>query len=747
MTVVNLRRFVLLWSVLLRPIPLVLWALVSSSALAQTRLVPDGRLGAEQSIVTSTLTPTGSQTLITGGALRGSNLFHSFEQFGVGVGDSVLFVGGAETTSIFSQVTGSSPSMILGTLGTLDTAANLYFINPNGIVFGPGATLQVGGSFTAATASAINFGVGGTYSAAASPVPAPLLRVDPSAYFLAPTAGTIRSVGDGTTLAVPLGASLTLLGGNLELTGAELAAPGGQVNLVATTGSVSLDPNGHPIPDSALLSGTVTLDGGSTVDVRAGGGGSITVGAATLNLEEGSQLITGIAGAGAVPVPGSLPIAGDITVVATTVRIDGTNPVTGAPSQILSAVTETATGQGGDISITAHRLEITNGGLIDASTYGRGAAGDITLTLTEEVVLAGSRVNPDPNGLVEGIPSGIFSRVKPEAVGAGGNITLTTGQLLILEGAVIDTSTLGGQGDAGDIQIQVDGLFHLEGVDALDGSASGIFSQTVGQAVGAGGDVQITAARLEMVGGAAIATNSVGTGNAGDIELTVATGLHAVDGTIATDAATNSGGQIRLTAGTVLLMGNSDIQTFVASGTGSGGNITLTADWVIAFDDSDILAFAADGQGGSITLATPVFLGENFSLASLTADSATLDGNRRVDLNATGAVNGAIALPETRLVENNIAALPTTGLPTALLVAGSCIAPSPTQGRFVVTGTGGLPPLPGQAPGASFATGTVRPPPSPVLPSEPTGTFPLTDGRLVLSRPCPAAAEGGNLGG
>ncbi|WP_292864063.1 filamentous hemagglutinin N-terminal domain-containing protein [Nostoc sp. LPT] len=107
---------------------------VSDRVLAQ--IVPDNTLGAEASVVTPNVSIRGIPSdRIDGGATRGANLFHSFEKFNVGEGRGVYFANPAGIENILTRVTGNNPSNILGRLGVLG-GANLFLLNPNGIVFG-----------------------------------------------------------------------------------------------------------------------------------------------------------------------------------------------------------------------------------------------------------------------------------------------------------------------------------------------------------------------------------------------------------------------------------------------------------------------------------------------------------------------------------------------------------------------------------------------------------------------------------
>ncbi len=237
---------------------------------ANAQIIPDDTLGAESSSVT----PDGSvkglpAELIKGGAERGSNLFHSFLEFNISEGRGAYFANPAAIENIFSRVTGSNASRLLGTLGVLGDA-NLFFLNPNGIIFGPNASLDVRGSFFASTASTLKFPDGTEFSAT-NPEAPPLLTVN-----VKPPVGLLFE-GSGEFITnegnLAAGQDLTLSADNLDLQG-QLKA-GRNLTLKAQD-TVSFSPKGNG--GNIILSAghDITIDSlkSSFVDSRGVNGGN-----------------------------------------------------------------------------------------------------------------------------------------------------------------------------------------------------------------------------------------------------------------------------------------------------------------------------------------------------------------------------------------------------------------------------------------------------------------------------------------
>ena len=232
-----------------------------SQAIQAQTITPDQTLGAESSILLPNANVRGlPASLIQGGATRGVNLFHSFQDFNIGVGDRVYFANPVGIETILGRVTGGNLSRIFGTLG-VDGNANLFLINPNGIVFGVDARLDIAGSFVASTANSLTFGNSLEFSATA-PQPAPLLtmNVRPGLQYGTNSSATITNRGHLAT-----GQDLTLAAGNLDLQGRLLA--GRDLTLQALDTLTVRD--SAVTPFLATAGGALTVQGERSVDIFA----------------------------------------------------------------------------------------------------------------------------------------------------------------------------------------------------------------------------------------------------------------------------------------------------------------------------------------------------------------------------------------------------------------------------------------------------------------------------------------------
>ena len=236
------------------PVLLSLWSVSGVKA----QLVPDRTLGSENSVVT----PIDQlNDRINGGAARGANLFHSFLEFNIGEGRSLYFTNPTGIENILTRVTGGNPSNIFGRLGVLGDAS-LWLINPNGINFGPNASLDIRGSFLATTADGIQLGENGFFSAT-DLQNSQLLTVQPGVLFnnaLAAHTGKITNQGN-----LSVGQNLTLASGNLDLQGQFMA--GGNLTLQALDTVKIRDSIANPF--IAKAGGSLLVQGDRAIDIFA----------------------------------------------------------------------------------------------------------------------------------------------------------------------------------------------------------------------------------------------------------------------------------------------------------------------------------------------------------------------------------------------------------------------------------------------------------------------------------------------
>lgn len=478
------------------------WGAIGLLSAAQAQIIRDTTLPTNSEVLT-----TGNDATIRGGTQVGGNLFHSFERFSVPTNGSAFFDNASTVQNIISRVTGALPSSIDGTIRANGTA-NLFLINPNGILFGENARLNIGGSFVASTANAIRFGETGLFSAS-DPAPRPLLNVNPSALLfttLQRPAGIVsRSRADNLGLQVPVGKSLVLAGGDVHVDGGLLYAPGGRLELggLSGTGILSLKVDSNNLSlifPNGVERGDVSLLNKAFGFVANESGGDIAVHSRNLTLSSGSALVTGIfLGRGRRDSQ-----AGNIV-------INATNEVLLERSAVFNQVWESAIGNGGNIQISASSLKMLQSTLF-ALSEGQGRAGNIIINTQDTIFFDQS------NAL-----SNLFGE------GQGGDVRIQTGSIRLINGSGLDASTFG-KGNAGNIIIDANRAVLFEGVNPnIAELASGAFSAVEEGGVGQGGDVRINASSLTLTNGAKISTNTEGIGNAGNA-IVYARDLVSLDG-------------------------------------------------------------------------------------------------------------------------------------------------------------------------------------------------------------------------
>ena len=350
---------------------------------------------------------------ITGGDTRGSNLFHSFQDFSVPTGNEAFFNNANDISNIFSRVTGGNISNIDG-LVRANGSASLFLINPAGMIFGENARLDIGGSFYGSTASSILF-EDGEFSAADLTTP-PVLTINaPIGLGFRDNPGdivnrsTVRdSASEVIGLEVDPGNNLTFVASNLNFDGGSLTASGGDIYLgaISESGTIEISENGSFSFAEDISRGDITLSNGSEVNVRGSGGGNIKVDVQNLNLE-GGELGIGSIRAGIRAESTAIEAqVGDIT-------IDAMGNISLNEGEITNNVELEGIGDSGNVFITTGSLSLLNGSLIATITRGQGDAGAVNVITTGDITIDGERdvvIDNGEDSFILARASGITSR-------------------------------------------------------------------------------------------------------------------------------------------------------------------------------------------------------------------------------------------------------------------------------------------------------------------------------------------------
>jgi filamentous hemagglutinin family protein len=577
--------------------------LVSHPIKAQ--IVPDTTLR-----VNSNVTIEENTSTITGGTAEGRNLFHSFREFSIPSGSEAFFNNGGDVQNIISRVTGRSISDINGLIRANGTA-NLFLINPNGIIFGPNASLNIGGSFVASTADTLRFQDGREFSAT-NPQATPLLTISvPMGLQFGSNLGGIVNQSQASPsepvngvdfpvgLQVSDGKTLALVGSNISQPGGILTAFGGRIELGSIgTGVVTLSeiPQGYALEYSGVQNfQDIELSGGALVNASGEDGGDVHLQARNINLTGDSQIFSTTAtGAGA-----------NLTIDATeSVNLSGDNT---------SLSTETSATRGaGNLTIITRKLTVENGAFIQALTNGEAQGGDLLIKASDAVELSGTTT--------DGFPSSLSALVLN--IGNGGNLIVETQRLTIQDGARIEASTLG-EGQAGNVLIKATDveLQRVARIPNILGQflSSGIFAQANPVDTGNAGNLTIETQRLTVLGGAQISTATFSSGDGGTLTINASDAIKLIGtspfATASPQDTNRSGIFVSAEPGATGDVGNLTINTELLSvedgarisadniGTSQGGTATLNVRQLVIRNGGQVRSGSfAEGPGGTLSV-------------------------------------------------------------------------------------------------------------------------------------------------
>ena len=592
------------------------------ASLLTWRILPAFSQVTSDHTTNTTVNQTNNHFDIFNGIPRGNNLFHSFKEFSIPKGGSATFNNSTDVLNIINRVTGGNISNIDGLIKA-NGNANLFLINPAGIVFGENARLDIGGSFLGSTASSILFEDGFNYSAI-NLQQTPLLTVSvPLGLQMGTSPGSIEVNNIGHELSekgfqplkrgnIPVGLSvnadktLALVGGNILMMGGIISDEDGRVELGAVTSPdvVYLNSNelGWKVDYSNVSQfGDIKLQQQSLVETSDIG--AITLHGQNILFQDGSILL--------IENRSNQPAIG-IDIKATgTVEFTGTTSDKSLRSGLISDAFKS--GRGGDISISATKIVgRDNGGDIRAFTFTDADSGNIRLSAKDIFWSEGERFSA-------------IAEIRNLGTGNGGILELNTERLFMQSSAFVSTVSNNGLGSAGSIIINATESVEL----APNINQSTLISSSAVGANGDAGNITINTKTLTLAGGALISSSTFGSGDAGNIVINARerlsikgsgqNGLTFLDepttirtaGVLLPEAFLETFGlprEVTGNAGTIeintaaLEVESGALVTVRHDSLGNAGNLEINADSAILNHRGNITASTVSGEGGNINL-------------------------------------------------------------------------------------------------------------------------------------------------
>lgn len=500
---------------------------------------------------------------ISGGSAIDRNLLHSFLNFSLETGWTAQFQLPTNTNilNVIGRVTGTNVSNINGTLSIdhLGTPVSLFLINPNGIIFGPNAALELSGSFIASTGESVDFLSGYRFSAkdpAALP-PVLTLGVPVGIQFgsnPAPIVGQFTEPGSGLLLA-PENQTLALVGGEVSLQG---------------------HPS-DPLNPFDIPSTIAAFDG--RLEIASVGEGAL-VGLTVPNAQQSWALdFSGVQAFKDIEIGNGLIVGGnfsDIFLQGRQIRLSGNTQLSGPIVPELER---------GLVSINASELLELNDSNISPFTSSNIAQGDIriqakNLILTNSIINAGTDTEDANNS------------------GQAGTITIQSDQIFLDQRSFVSTASFS-SALAGTIQIKTNSLILNQGSRILSSAAT----------TGSAGALEIFARSILLDNNSSIRATSV-SGMGGDISLVVSDALLLRNqSNISTSSTTTgNGGNINILAGLIAAVPSEDSNISTDAVFGNGGNINITTQGLFGIypntadspNSSDITARSEFGLNGTV---------------------------------------------------------------------------------------------------------------------------------------------------
>ncbi|WP_341530482.1 S-layer family protein [Nostoc sp. UHCC 0302] len=629
---------------------------ISSPVNAQ--IVPDNTLP-----INSSVAPGCTACTIEGGTVRGSNLFHSFNEFSVPTSGEAFFNNAALIQNIFARVTGNLVSNIDG-LMRANGIANVFLLNPNGIIFGKNAALNIGGSFLASTAKTINFADGTEFSAITQQA-VPLLTISVPIglqYGVNPRRIEVKgdSQGRRTTqelidttnaLRVPATKTLALVGGDISLQGATLKTAGGRIELgsVKDNSFVSLLPisKGFALSyDGVQNFGNIQLSQLSSVDASGNASGDIQVQGRRITLSDGSGIETSTLGA---------EKGGNLVINATeSLELFGRS----ADGQFFTGLfaDTRSTGDAGDLKINTQNLLVQDGAQVSASTSGSGRSGFLTVTANDVQIMGTSVDGSSVSALY----------VLASSTGDAGKLTINTQKLLVQDGGQVIAGTIS-QGQGGFLTVNANDVQLIS--ESADGQfPSGLFTSTYSS--GNAGDLKINTQRLLVQDGAEVSASTFGRGKGGSLTVTAkdvqvigqSADSQFPGGLFAQTQSTGDAGNLTINTQQLLVKDGAQVSAGTL-GAGKGGSLTVTADDVQVVGTSAngqtksglfaVAGLGSTGNAGDLTISTDKLLVQDGAIVTVKSITEGIAGNLIINANSIRLNNNATIDANTQAVNTD----------------------------------------------------------------------------------------------
>ncbi|MBF2028064.1 MAG: filamentous hemagglutinin N-terminal domain-containing protein [Oscillatoriales cyanobacterium C42_A2020_001] len=593
-----------------------MWAISGVASLAVhptfaiAQIIPDATLP-----VNSIVTPGCTVCVIDGGTTRGTNVFHSLREFSVPTGGVAWFNNAPQVQTILARVTGNSVSTIDGLIRANGTA-NLFLLNPNGIIFGTNAQLNIGGSFLATTANSFQFSDGSEFSAT-NPSTSPLLSVNvPVGLQFGQAPGeivnrsrvSIPGIAQPVGLAVQPGRTLALVGGDVTLENGNVTAFAGRVELgsVQKQGIVSLTPisQGVALAYAGESFGTIRLIGGE-VETSGNPGGAIQIQGRSLRLTDNFRIASFNLGAQPggnilINATDSLELVGRSDYVEVLQALTGGTLNPGVVRNIISSLT-LGSGTAGNIVINTGNLTMREGGYIASTTAGSGRAGDLIINASELVDLS---------------ESGLFNGTFVGSRGDSGALTINTRTLIARNNGQISNATYG-FGKGGSLTVNASESLQLMGSQPIPAPAlnndfvTGIFTNASVTGNGEAGNLTLLTKNLTLTQGARISADSnspKGLGGGGNVTVRASESIQLSGTSPGTGKPTSisafgirQGGNVELTTQTFTAQDGAGVSVLSP---GNAGNLELVANSILLSDRAFLEATSLLGEGGNLRIQT-----------------------------------------------------------------------------------------------------------------------------------------------